>query len=294
MKIFFEYGRKYEFLFDLNFPVLINQLKIDEIWWKNETLIDSGGYQIILQGMQIKPEEVLKKYKQLAQQSNKLMFFSLDYPTLFDHVDNRNFDWFEFLWTKFEEAEKIIPIVHMYTKSDLDFAIDFYRQYTNYLAMGGFVASSKNDVFLYTLPFYVYVKRKVNWLHVLGMPGAKTKTLFLDANQLDTSIHIHLSGLRRVIFPDGRDYHPTNKKFKERVNELIDFLEKTNFPYEIKFDSYKDVAKINVWVLQYSEEMINEKYYYYLRSLKRLGEDSLIEEMKLAFKSAREILNSKK
>ncbi len=88
------------------------------------------------------------------------LFFSLDIPSIFSPIDKRNFEYFEYLYTKIEYIEKIIPVLHIYPIQDIDEAIDFYKQYTYYFAIGGLVASSKMKVLIYTFPWVFYVRKK--------------------------------------------------------------------------------------------------------------------------------------
>ena len=103
MKLIFGLSSRSTYLLKTNFPVLINQLKFRKKEWKNETWVDSGGYQILLHGLEISVKDVLKKYKKI----DAYAFFSLDIASVFSPLDKRNFEYFEYLYTKIEWLEKI-------------------------------------------------------------------------------------------------------------------------------------------------------------------------------------------
>ena len=96
MKLIFGVNVTTSYLFKTNFPVLVNQLKLKQINWKNETWVDSGGYQIASHGLKISVNDVLQKYKNV----NAYAFFSLDIPSIFSSIDKRNFQYFEYLYEK--------------------------------------------------------------------------------------------------------------------------------------------------------------------------------------------------
>ncbi len=156
MKLVFGLASTTSYILKTNFPILINQLRFRQKTWKNETWVDSGGYQIILHGLEISIDDVLQKYKMI----DAYAFFSLDIPSIFGPLDKRNFEYFEYLYTKMEWIEKIIPVIHIYPVQDVDEAIDFYKQYTYYFAIGGLIASSKMKVLIYTFPWVYYVRKK--------------------------------------------------------------------------------------------------------------------------------------
>jgi hypothetical protein len=178
MKLIFGLSSRSTYLLKTNFPVLINQLKFRKKEWKNETWVDSGGYQIALHGLEISVKDILKKYKKI----DAYAFFSLDIASVFSPLDKRNFEYFEYLYTKMEWLEKIIPVIHIYPIQDVDEAIDFYKQYTYYFSIGGLVASSKMKVLIYTFPWVYYVRRKVPYLHILGMSSPYFLQTFNFAN----------------------------------------------------------------------------------------------------------------
>jgi hypothetical protein len=63
MKLIFGLSSTLSYILKTNFPILVNQLRFKRKTWKNETWIDSGGYQIIMHNLKISVNDVLQKYK---------------------------------------------------------------------------------------------------------------------------------------------------------------------------------------------------------------------------------------
>jgi len=298
MKLIFGLSSTSTYLLKTNFPVLINQLKFRKKEWKNETWVDSGGYQIILHGLEISVKEILRRYKNM----DAYAFFSLDIASVFSPLDKRNFEYFEYLYTKMEYIEKIIPVIHIYPLQDLDEAIDFYKQYTYYFSIGGLVASSKMKVLIYTFPWVYYVKRKVPYLHVLGMPAPYFLQTFNFANSMDTATYSKITGFRDIFWFDGSRRYVGNmkterKKYKiteEEKEQLFEFLDKHNFPFEYDLSDRKIIELINAYILLYNNWKIKNKYTEYGEKLRKVGLDSLVNELIKNYKIARGILSQKR
>jgi len=298
MKLIFGLSSTSTYLLKTNFPVLINQLKFRKKEWKNETWVDSGGYQIILHGLEISVKEILRRYKNM----DAYAFFSLDIASVFSPLDKRNFEYFEYLYTKMEYIEKIIPVIHIYPLQDLDEAIDFYKQYTYYFSIGGLVASSKMKVLIYTFPWVYYVKRKVPYLHVLGMPAPYFLQTFNFANSMDTATYSKITGFRDIFWFDGSRRYVGNmkterKKYKiteEEKEQLFEFLDKHNFPFEYDLSDRKIIELINAYILLYNNWKIKNKYTEYGEKLRKMGLDSLVKELIRNYKIASKILSQKR
>ncbi|ARQ96669.1 queuine tRNA-ribosyltransferase [Sulfolobus islandicus rod-shaped virus 5] len=298
MKLVFGLSSSTSYILKTNFPILINQLRFRKKTWKNETWIDSGGYQIILHGLEISVNDVLQKYKSV----NAYAFFSLDIPSIFSPLDKRNFQYFEYLYTKMEWIEKIIPVIHIYPIQDLDKAIDFYKQYSYYFAIGGLVASSKMKVLIYTFPWVFYIRRKVPYLHVLGMSAPYFLQAFNFANSMDTATYTKIVGFRDIFWFDGSRRYIGNMKTKrerykitkDEKEQLFKFLDKHNFPFEYNLNDNKILELINAYILLYNNWKIKNKYTEYSEKLKRMGMDSLTSELIRNYKFANEILKEKK
>ncbi|AOG61568.1 MULTISPECIES: tRNA guanosine transglycosylase family protein [Bacteria] len=293
MKLVFEITSSKELLLKTNFPVLINQLHNKKITWKNETWVDSGGYQISLYNLKISVKDVLEKYKTY----NAYAFFSLDIPSIFEPLNRKNFEYFEYLYTKIEYIERIIPVIHLYPIREVDEALDFYKQYTDYIAFGGIIASSKLKILIYTFPWYYYLRKYTKKLHVLGMSAPYFLQTFDNANSMDTSTYTRISGFREIFWFDGsRRYVGDRKKrtlTKEEEELLYEFLDKTNFPFEYDLSNVKILQTINAWILKYNNWNIENKYTIYAKKLKKMGLDSLVNEIIQNYKIASEIKKNK-
>ena len=298
MKLIFGLSSRSTYLLKTNFPVLINQLKFRKKEWKNETWVDSGGYQILLHGLEISVKDILKKYKKI----DAYAFFSLDIASVFSPLDKRNFEYFEYLYTKMEWLEKIIPVIHIYPIQDIDEAIDFYKQYTYYFSVGGLVASSKMKVLIYTFPWVYYVRKKVPYLHVLGMPAPYFLQTFNFANSMDTATYSKITGFRDIFWFDGSRRYVGNmetrrkryKITKEEKEQLFEFLDKHNFPFEYDLKNRKIIELINAYILFYNNWKIKNKYTEYAEKLRKIGLDSLVNELIRNYKFASQILKQKR
>ena len=298
MKLIFGLSSRSTYLLKTNFPVLINQLKFRKKEWKNETWVDSGGYQILLHGLEISVKDILKKYKKI----DAYAFFSLDIASVFSPLDKRNFEYFEYLYTKMEWLEKIIPVIHIYPIQDVDEAIDFYKQYTYYFSIGGLVASSKMKVLIYTFPWVYYLRKKVPYLHVLGMPAPYFLQTFNFANSMDTATYSKITGFRELFWFDGSRRYVGNQKTvrekyrltEEEKEKLFEFLDKIHFPFEYDLSNRKIIEVMNAYILIYNNWKIDNKYTRYADKLRKMGLDSLVMELIRNYKIANEILKEKR
>src|SRR5579875_1201185 len=183
-----------------------------------------------MHNLKISVNDVLQKYKNI----NAYAFFSLDIPSIFSPIDKRNFEYFEYLYTKIEYIEKIIPVIHIYPLQDIDEAIDFYKQYSYYFAIGGLMPSSKMKVLIYTFPWIYYIKRKVPYLHILGMSASYFLQIFDNMQSMDTAFCSIISAFKEIIWFDGSRRYVGNIKTKrerykitkEEKEQLFDFLDK--------------------------------------------------------------------
>jgi len=297
MKLIFGVNTSNSYLFKTKFPVLINQLKLKEIKWRNETWVDSGGFQIISHNLKISVDDVLKKYKNVSAYA----FFSLDIPSVFSSIDKRNFEYFEYLYTKIESIEKIIPVLHIYPIKDLDEAIDFYKQYSYYFAIGAIMTSSKLKVLKYAIPWIYYVKKKVPYLHVLGMSSPYFLQIFNNMQSMDTAICSTISSFKEIIWFDASRRYVGNMKTpreryrikKEEAEELFKFLDKNNFLFEYNLEDSKILEMINAYMLLYNNWRIENKYTEYAERIRRMSLDRLTIELIRNYKIGKEILLKK-
>jgi len=298
MKLVFGLASTTSYILKTNFPVLINQLRFRKITWKNETWVDSGGYQIALYNLHISVKEILEKYKKL----DAYAFFSLDIASMFAPLDKRNFEYFEYLYTKMEWIEKIIPVIHIYPIQDVDEAIDFYKQYTYYFAIGGLVASSKMKVLIYTFPWVYYVRKKVPYLHVLGMSAPYFIQAFDFVESMDTATYSKITGFRDIFWFDGTRRYVGNQKTvrkryrltEEEKEKLFEFLDKIHFPFEYDLSDRKIIEVLNAYILVYNNWNIDNKYTRYADKLRKMDMDNLTLEIIRNYRIANEILKQKK
>ena len=297
MKLVFGLSSPTSYILKTDFPILVNQLRFRTKTWDNETWVDSGGYQIILHGIEISVEDVLQKYKMI----DAYAFFSLDIPSMFAPLDKRNFEYFEYLYTKIEYIEKIIPVIHIYPIQDIDEAIDFYKQYSYYFAIGGLIASSKMKVLIYTFPWVFYVRRKVPYLHVLGMSAPYFIQAFDFAESMDTATYTKTASYRDIFWFDGSRRYVGNQKTRrekyrlteEEKEKLFEFLDKINFPFEYDLTDRKIIEVMNAYILVYNDWHIDNKYTRYADKLRRMGLDSLTMELIRNYKIGAELLKEK-
>ena len=294
MKLIFGVNVSTSYLFKTNFPVLINQLKLKEINWKNETWIDSGGYQIVSRGLKISVNDVLQKYKSV----NAYAFFSLDIPSIFSPLNKRNYEYFEYLYEKMEWIEKIIPVLHLYPIQEVDEAIDFYKQYSYYFAIGGLITSSKKKILIYAFPWVYYLRRRVPYLHVLGMSGPYFLQTFNNVNSIDTGTYSKTAAFREIFWFNGTVKYVGKRKAKritrEEKEQLFEFLDKHNFPFEYDLSNFKILELINTYMLLYNNWRIKNKYTEYAKKLRGMGIDSLASELIRNYKIANGILKQKR
>ena len=241
-------------------PLMINQLMWDSVEWENETWVDSGGYQIMVKKRKIGLEDVLEKYKIL----NADYYISLDIPaTPCEKPSELNFKHFEYLYTKFDN-KKIIPVIHAYDVESIKKAIDFYSQYTDYIAFGGIVPPSLNKVASQKLAVAMYRLVRKEWkgkIHVLGAGSPFMRKVFYDADSVDTSTYRVKAIHGMVLLPGKGERYVGERKIswgarrisEDELESLKAFLEKTHYPFPIRFDNWVDRALINAWVLLHSE-----------------------------------------
>ena len=252
----------------------------------------------LMHNLKISVNDVLQKYKSV----NAYAFFSLDIPSVFSPIDKRNFEYFEYLYTKIEYIEKIIPVLHIYSLQDIDEAIDFYKQYSYYFAIGGIMTSSKMKVLQYTFPWVYYIKRKVPYLHILGMSSPYFLQIFNNMQSMDTAICSTISTFKEIIWFDSSRRYVGNMKTKrerykitkEEKEQLFEFLDKHNFQFNYDLSNRNILELINAYMLLYNNWKIKNKYTEYAEKLRKMGLDSLTSELIRNYKIANEILKQKR
>ncbi len=266
-------------IWELDNPLMINQLVWDDIPWNNETWVDSGGYQIMVKGFSLNIDTVLKKYLSLKADN----FMSLDIPSFCTDVNEVNFKNFEYLYSKIN----VMPIIHAYTPDGIEKAVEFYSQYTDKIAYGGIVPPSLKGSKKLVIMIYHYLRRKVKYLHVLGAGSPYMRELFFNADSVDTATYRIKASMGLVIIPGKGERYVGNRKIvwkakratDEDIQSLFDFLEKTRFPYKIDLQNWISRAIVNAWVLLNSR--YNEHNYLidFSRKVYKMGSDYLRGEI---------------
>jgi len=242
-------------IWELNTPIMINQLSWHQIPWENKTWVDSGGYQIMKKNIKINLEDVERKYKILKADS----YMNLDIPSFpCQNIDERNFKNFEYFYTR---DINVIPVIHAYNADDIDKALDFYKQYTNIIAFGGIVPPSLKGGRKLVIHAYHYIRKNINRIHVLGAGSPFMRKIFFNTDSVDTSTYRIKGAMGLVIIPGKGERYVgkreiswhTKKAIKEELNHLLMFLEKTKYPYIININDWVNRSLINAWVIMKSE-----------------------------------------
>ncbi len=279
MKLIFAIGQRDREILSLGVPILVNQKDISKITWDNETWVDSGGFQII-KGESFTLEEVTKKYEILDADE----YFSLDIPPSPCETPIReNFSNFEYLYSRFN----VFPVAHLYNLRALQEAVDFYKQYTNRIALGSVASWYSHGYQKLAIAIYHYLRRKFDYVHVLGIGTPSTLNVFYKADSVDSSSPIRFAIFGFVYLPNGIVKHVPEKKAKRKVQiitkeeteELLSFLDKTRFPYEVDLNDRRCRVLINVWVMLKTKPKIKNKYTEYSRKVSQMTTARIEEEI---------------
>ncbi|BFI76835.1 hypothetical protein [Sulfurisphaera ohwakuensis] len=241
-------------VWEFHTPVMINQLRWDSVLWNNKTWVDSGGYQIMKKGIPLSPEMLEKKYRTLTADA----YINLDIPSFpCERVDERNFKHFEYLY---EKEINVIPVVHGYNVEDIDKAIDFYSQYVDVIAFGGIVPPSLKGGRKIVIYLYHYVRKSVKKIHVLGAGSPYMRKIFFNADSVDTATYRVKGANGLVIIPGKGERYVGERKIswnakratEEEIDNLLSFLEKTGYPYDIDLRDWVNRSMINAWIMLHS------------------------------------------
>jgi hypothetical protein len=245
-------------VWELGTPLMINQLYWSEVPWINETWVDSGGYQIMIRGISVRLEEVIKRYKAIEAE----VFMSLDIPSNpCEKINNKNFENFEYLYTKLDK--KIIPVIHAYNPDDLDKATDYYRFYSDIIAYGGIIPPSleRNGSKKLAILIYHYLRKKITKIHVLGAGSPFMRRIFFNSYSVDTTTYRIKAIHGMVILPGKGERYVGSRKIvwnskritQEEIEELYRFLEVTKYPFPIDIQNWKSRTLINAWITIHSD-----------------------------------------
>ena len=234
--------------------------------------LDSGGFQIMMKGLSIGVEDLVKRYKIVEAE----YYLSLDHPPkpgdegtpelvrenieLYDQVRS-HVDW-----------GLVIPVVHCYKPELLAEAIDAYRERgATILAFGGAVPGLLNKG-LGRVPTVILLAlaRKLwkGWLHVLGSgsPVMGAIVSVLGADSADTATWRGKAAYGKVILPGAGERYVGGRRIRygplymtrEEEEYLESFLHRTGFPLidgggvrEV-LSSFRGRALVNAWVLRHA------------------------------------------
>jgi len=245
----------------------------------NSFWIDSGGYQIMIKGLKVKLEAVLKRYREIDAD----YFISLDIPpndmcSISRELVYENIRNFEYLYERLE-GKTIIPVIHCYQVDLIFEALDAYRRYNvKMLAYGGAVPPTLGKLGRNSkkIPFVgLAILRKVfnGWIHALGIGGAFTTYLALKQlgiNSFDSSSWRTKAAYGKVLIPGLGERYVGNGSarfgridLKPHEKELlVKYLEKSSFPLLDKLDEllakFEGRALINAWLLYNFADNVQE------------------------------------
>ncbi|MEM1526087.1 MAG: hypothetical protein QXZ41_01105 [Ignisphaera sp.] len=253
--------------------IMINNIR----WrWSKPTVVrvwvDSGGYQIMVKGLNIDLNSVIKRYQSIDGD----IFISLDVPpqelcTASEDLVIRNVRNFEALYEKLED-KKIIPVVHCYDSQLVLYSIDVYRSYgVEIIAFGGAVPPSmakmgKGSRTIPLLALAIVRKAFNGWIHALGIGGTSIiyKALsILKVNSMDSSSWRTKAAYGKVMIPGLGERYVGNQHAKFGRKDLSDddyksleeSLRKTSFPYidnlRNLLKSFRGRAIINAWIMKH-------------------------------------------
>ncbi len=279
MKLIFAIGTRLRPAVKLGVPILINQKDYDRITWSNETWVDSGGFQIA-QGASFTLEEVARKYAILGADE----YFSLDIPPSPCETPSReNYANFERLYSCFD----VFPVIHLYNLNALQEAVDFYKQYTNRVALGAGGLFYNKGYQKLSIAIYHYLRRKFSYLHVLGAGSPSLINAFYKADSADSASVFKKAVIGEILLPNGLPRHVpvklTDRSLriisKEELEWLLSFLDKTHFPFEVNLDDRENRALINIWVLLKAKPQVTNKFTEYSRKVSMMTTARIEEEI---------------
>lgn len=259
------------------------EVMINNIRWRwgkppsTRVWVDSGGYQIMVKGIAIGVEEIIRRYRELDGD----IFIALDIPPRSLCAESweliqQNIRNFEILYERLE-GKNIVPVVHCYESDLLLYTIDTYRGYNmKMLAYGGAVPPSmaKMGKGSRTIPLLALtIVRKIfsGWLHALGIGGASAiyKALsIIGVNSLDSSSWRTKAAYGKVMIPGLGERYVGNGRAKFGRKDLSEYdmnvlrqaLEKTGFPYIDKLadmlKTFRGRALVNAWVMRHFIDVI--------------------------------------
>ncbi|MEM1542270.1 MAG: hypothetical protein QXW20_07140 [Ignisphaera sp.] len=285
-----------------NIEVMINSIrwrwgrpKVHKVW------VDSGGYQIMIKGIDMDVKTVAEKYRNIEGD----IFISLDKPpqdlcSKSKDLVEYNIKNFEYLYERIEN-KKIVPVIHCYKSDLLLYAIDVYSSYNvDFIAYGGAVPPSmakagRGSRTIPLLALAIIRKTFSGWIHALGIGGtpALYKALsILRVNSMDSSSWRTKAAYGKVMIPGLGERYVGNGKAvfgrkdlsKEDLDALENALEKSGFPY---LDRLEDLLKtfrgrclINAWIMKHFIDIIyNDNGFMWMIKYANMYESYSVEEL---------------
>jgi len=292
------------------------EIMVNNIRWKwnkpavARVWVDSGGYQIMVKGLNLKVDVLIQRYKNFDGD----MFLSLDIPPReLCHATRelvmQNIRNFELLYEKLD-GKKIVPVIHCYESDLLLRSVDVYRSYgVDTIAFGGAVPPSmakmgKGSRTLPMLALTIVRKAYNKWIHALGIGGASAiyrALSILGVNSLDSSSWRTKAAYGKVMIPGLGERYVGNglAKFgrKDLTNDdymlLEESLARTGFPYieilEELLTTFRGRAIINAWIMKHYIDVIyaNNGFKWYLDYASKYASLSLDEATSLLDKKIR-------
>jgi len=240
--------------------------------------VDSGGYQILVNGLKIDIDDIIKRYSSIPAD----IYMSLDIPSFLPsekqyEIVEQNIRNFFILSEKLKD-KRIIPVIHMYNSKLLQYAYEKYVEAgVDLIAYGGIVPPMLRATRLRLLSLLgALILRKLNpkvKIHVLGI-GSYLMIRILEKMgiwSIDTSTWRVKAAFGHVIVPGLGERYVGNRKIKfgtpkirpEELELLYRELEKTHFPL---LDQFEDLLKtfagralINAWVILKTNNGLNRR-----------------------------------
>ena len=281
-------------------PYMANAIVTRRYPPKGPLWVDSGGYQAMTKGLRVTIEEVVKVYRRLEAD----YYLALDKPPQ---------PGFEAPWSLVRENVRLyqemasrldsgvlVPVVHMYSPEQLEYAVDAYREAgARVLAVGGAVPGllNRGRKRVPTIVVLALVRRLWHGrLHILGAgsPVMARIVSLIGADSADTATWKVKAAYGKVIFPGVGERYVGSRRIRygplyareDEIEALERFLEETGFPLIREKDirsllsSFRGRALVNAWVLRHSRWEPNGRGFTWLYNTMRKLSSMTLEELK--------------
>jgi len=229
--------------------------------------LDSGGFQAMKHGIEIKISELVSVYK-IAEAD---YYFSLDYPCMLARNSEEKIMKTISNFEKLAKiVENVIPVIHPNIERALR-EYEAYIQYNpKYMAIGGLVplvltTKGLSNGRKRAVELIARVRRMYNGnLHVMGL-GAPTVVPILKVlgcNSTDSASWRVKAAHGKIVLPNGGERHITGRNAKFGITTLskeeIMFIDRLKCPileeygWEKLRESFEVRALFNAWITLYS------------------------------------------